>query len=58
MNRELSSWLEFNRRVLRDCSTTPSLLERVKFLSIFGTNLGRILHMIAWPASSSRSPPV
>ncbi|UCC50350.1 MAG: polyphosphate kinase 1 [Anaerolineaceae bacterium] len=38
INRELSH-IEFNRRVLHECHAEHPLLERVKFLAIFSTNM-------------------
>ena len=39
LNRELS-WIEFNRRVLDEAlDSSPPLLERLKFLSVFSKNL-------------------
>ena len=39
LNRELS-WLEFNKRVLEEAEdTSHPLLERIKFIGIFFTNL-------------------
>lgn len=38
INRELS-WLEFNTRVLKQCQKDIPLLEKLKFLAIYSTNL-------------------
>src|SRR4029450_9238564 len=57
LGRELS-WIEFNARVLHEAADTRNpLLERVKFLAIFASNLDEFFQVrISALLRASRSP--